>query len=77
MEDQKLTEWFPAETEPVRIGVYETQDRHGTWMNLFDGERWHWGHKFPEEAAMKNHPMPLAKLKGWRGLAEQPKGSAK
>jgi hypothetical protein len=37
----KLTEWYPANINPVRVGLYETQHyKYGKAMRFWDGFWW-------------------------------------
>jgi hypothetical protein len=77
MAKQKLTPWFPADIEPARNGVYERDWDDGS----SNYARWHngvWGQSYcrPELAVLRPFYSSNAVLP-WRGLAEQPKGSAK
>ena len=83
----KLTEWFPAEIKPVRVGVYEVsnifREKIGTYA-YWDGKWWH-GYNDTIDGAMENIEIRMnlaannlrllaSQNKQWRGLAEQPKG---
>jgi hypothetical protein len=63
----QMTEWYPPETKPVRVGVYKT------WYGLikkdafWDGAVWRLGHADGYELAYQD--------RCWRGLAADPKGS--
>lgn len=77
MAKQKLTPWFPADAKPARIGVYQRLfDCHERYA-LWNGESWRFAAGSAAEAhSYARHPTTSRELP-WRGLAEQPKGSAK
>ena len=74
MTKPKLTEWFPPEVKPVRVGVYEVDHPPGRWFRKWDGKTWLCGSKAPQRAAKNtlqlDHPSDR---RSWRGLAEEPK----
>jgi hypothetical protein len=61
----QMTEWYPPEIKPVRVGVYKT------WYGLikkdafWDGRVWR---------ALGGYELAFQD-RGWRGLAADPKGS--
>lgn len=79
----RLTEWFPADVKPVRVGVYEVNDNNAYEFPMYaywDGVRF--GYRtvdsFGEGAVerafrFRNAKTTLPALVPWRGLAEQPK----
>ena len=78
----KLTEWFPAEIKPVRVGVYEVSNCFGEKIGNFaywDGKKWS-GYNETIEGAIHNYNTAAEfqnradQNKQWRGLAEKPKG---
>lgn len=73
----KLTRWFPAEVNPVHVGVYQ---------RAFKGQKypvryWYWngdfwevgGWDFADEAAKNPRGKTSQNYLYWRGLAEPPK----
>jgi hypothetical protein len=59
-----LTDWYPPETRPVRVGTYESEIYDGgftyDWFVIWDGR--HWRDKFGMMLVDQN-------IK-WRGLTE-------
>lgn len=72
MTQPKLTEWFPPEVKPVRVGVYEVAYPPGRWFRKWDGTRWMCGADTPE-IAVERSAIPVETTFPWRGLAEEPK----
>lgn len=82
MNDEKLTEIFPAEILPVRSGVYNTlaldEDNHpvSDWgYSFFDATDRIWGCNYPsiDEAWRQPDYEYAVQRKLWFGLAEEPK----
>ncbi|QIM51581.1 hypothetical protein [Hydrogenophaga crocea] len=66
----KLTPWFPGETKPVRIGVYERLGNDGrTARSKWDGEYWLGGARTTDEAASVTSRALWQNLP-WRGLKQ-------
>lgn len=60
-----LTDWYPADTKPVRPGVYILEvygDSHIGTLMQWDGEIWRWS----------NHLEYHRDDRRWRGLAFDP-----
>jgi hypothetical protein len=77
MAKQKLTPWFPATSPPAQVGVYETSGPDGFWFSYFNGTQWRGEWKTVERAFAAANTLHWSGPDQWRGLAEQPKGSAK
>lgn len=77
MAKQKLTPEFPPEVKPVHVGVYQRLFDTGTRYALWDGEEWCFAAGTPEVALSYATYQTTYRSLPWRGLAEQPKGSAK
>lgn len=66
MDSEKVTEWYPSGTHPVRKGWYERVFTDGVYKQWWDGKLWrvkkngyvHW-------RQVNDYPM-------WRGLARKP-----
>ena len=73
------TEWYPANTRPVHIGVYEVQAPllryEDGWMRYWNGEYWTSGsrntHRNWHEQTQKNGKAAFQDCQ-WRGLKENP-----
>lgn len=80
---KELTDWYPADVKPVRVGVYEAcmevfTDRFGTYHIEFgfakwDGNRWGPMHTDPSAANELITWATGSQRKGWRGLKEPAK----
>ena len=79
MSTQQLTDWFPGDVKPVRVGVYEVQDEGGVGkFSEWNGEHWGLRTNILRFASDWSNPVyrgfkPTAnqRLK-WRGLAADP-----
>ena len=70
----KLTEWFPAEIEPVHVGVYQTRryrGEEGEWFQLWNGQDWGLSSLNILLASGSEHDGAFQDVE-WRGLAEKP-----
>jgi hypothetical protein len=77
----KLTDWFPPDVKPVRVGVYEMRPGNdivwGGQLGRFqhwNGERWGGYSSSPNLAALSDcvNFTSMHQHRGWRGLAEKP-----
>lgn len=68
----KLTEWYPADVKPVRVGVYERDFGAGsTGFSKWTGTAWMFRGVTPDVAG--EHTLwKSANDLPWRGLAEKP-----
>ncbi|KGC14876.1 hypothetical protein DM48_346 [Burkholderia gladioli] len=70
----KVTEWYPANVKPVRVGVYDIQDKSircnccCTWAH-WDGEKFVRYGKF---GGVMYVTQEVRDVRTWRGLAEKP-----
>lgn len=76
-----LTDWYPADVNPVRPGVYEV-DCGATvlWYSLWDGEDWISIATTPERArwfGKYEQYFSTHSVQRWRGLASDPLASRK
>jgi hypothetical protein len=64
--DKNLTDWFPAEINPLRVGEYEVELLEGAvWpMSANIDARW-------DGLIWRNHLDVTVKIKQWRGLREE------
>lgn len=73
MPKPKLTPWFPASVNPVRVGVYERDiaplGPYSYWNGLFWGGWAAW----PDIAVNNYDKESLIQNTRWRGLATQSK----
>ena len=63
----KLTPWYPAEIKPVRVGYYDCELCHSKGnerRHFWNGTNW-----YRDNSLQCN----MLTMKGWRGLAEEPK----
>lgn len=70
----KLTPWYPANTRPVRVGVYNASIYFNDEIyRYWNGEWWgDWASGFPIECvSLQDKKCPVQDL-AWRGLAEKP-----
>ncbi len=72
----KLTPWFPIETKPVHIGVYETkyhlfEDEWSHGFSYWNGEKWS-NNSCGVKSVKKNWTEGAIQEKKWRGLLEKP-----
>jgi hypothetical protein len=74
----QMTEWFPADTKPVRVGVYlvDWPSQVGSklkWYSFFDGEKWGWM-DFSVNKAIQGYSQDKVRHTGlcWRGLSSKP-----
>lgn len=80
MSAPKLTQWFPGDVRPARIGVYERnfyfRERYLRALKFafWNGEFWSPCQLSKDEAIfMSRSAYQLNRLIGWRGLAQDPK----
>jgi hypothetical protein len=72
----KKTDWFPNNTTPVRIGVYQTRlgnKDHEVWFQHWDGEEWGFSCMSAEAAAcFARHRRIRSEFQKvqWRGLTK-------
>jgi hypothetical protein len=64
-----LTDWFPADVKPVRIGVYETSFAYGGGFSEWNG--YHWSNQYDTPQRAKDMAYFAGEQdKCWRGLTE-------
>lgn len=72
----KLTDWYPGDVKPVRVGVYEREyplSGIGCYCK-WDGKMWHSGYENVDRASIEPAISNIQNLP-WRGLSKDPKGS--
>lgn len=73
---QKLTDWFPADVEPVHVGVYQRSEpgqKSGFRYWYWNGAYWEVGGWLEAEFAVLNHrSQSICTDHLWRGLAVKP-----
>jgi hypothetical protein len=69
----KLTDWFPPEVKPVRVGVYERKfgSSENCGLCKWNGKAWFWRCKTPFDASTESVKSGFQELP-WRGLTENP-----
>jgi hypothetical protein len=71
-----MTEWFPADTKPARVGVYQIKDGFMDmydWYSYWNGLEWRCAGYTPKEAyhdRLNSHN--LNQYQKWRGLSKKP-----
>ncbi len=71
-----VTEWFPADIKPVRVGVYQIKDGfmdEVDWYSYWNGLEWRYAGYTPKEAyqdRLEKHS--LNQYQKWRGLSSKP-----
>ena len=74
----KLTKWFPADSRPLRNGVYQRllgyQRLSGEFIafSYWDGEGWGVAEKYPNLAYVNRGGIYSDRKSPWRGLLEKP-----
>jgi hypothetical protein len=74
---QKLTDWFPADVKPVRVGVYQTRqgEEFSDWFQFWNGTFWSESSGYVDGAfRSQGRPSEGFNEVEWRGLAQPPKG---
>jgi hypothetical protein len=76
MYSMKLTEWFPPDVKPVRVGVY-LRDYEDDFPDVpaycyWDGVLWHPCETTPMGAFQLMDDRTVVQALKWRGLAENP-----
>lgn len=70
----KLTDWYPGDVKPVRVGVYERNfDRPDgeRWYSFWDGKHWRFGHFAKHWAEQyKDEKLSFEQRLPWRGIAK-------
>lgn len=71
---QKLTDWFPADVKPMRVGVYECKRSAYSVLKHWNGV-WFgaWGVS-ADDAYDRKEQKSVSQDEEWRGLAQPPKG---
>ena len=67
------TEWYPPDSRPVRVGVYEVYSPNGSgyWLRYWTGDHWRAGHS-SVYAAENSYNRAEFQDAPWRGLKENP-----
>lgn len=77
MSKPKLTDWFPVDTKPMRVGVYETKAQNhfdGTRFQFWNGQFWCAYCPTAERAAHEsNSNKSSVQNPAWRERANNPK----
>lgn len=77
MSKAKLTDWFPSDTKPMRVGAYETKKEsafYGTRYQFWNGRFWCAYSNTAENAAREsNSNKSSVQNPAWRGRANNPK----
>ena len=68
-----VTEWFPGDMLPARIGVYQRRCGGDWTYSLWDGARWSFSAATVARAWQFGSVESLAQDKAWRGLAQEPR----
>jgi hypothetical protein len=70
MSKLKLTQWFPGEVKPVRMGVYERKwpDGDRVWT-IWNGRNW--GNSFLSPVDVRYVCRGIEQSIPWRGLASE------
>jgi hypothetical protein len=67
---KKMTRWFPVETKPVHVGVYETDLAGYLGYSYWNGKYWSdTSYKLDMERSTKGRPG--MQNKEWRGFKEK------
>ena len=69
MTKPKLTPWYPASIEPVRVGVYEFQFKHYPVIFFYE---WDGCHFRVSDGIFKGKVIYCISGDKWRGLAAKP-----
>lgn len=68
----KVTEWFPGDVKPMRVGVYETKPDNSVTYQHWDGEQWGFCAIDPLSALNGIGLRSGTQDAKWRGLATRP-----
>lgn len=71
----KVTEWFPGDVKPIRLGVYERKLGFGSRVTAFyawNGEFWEYGGVDSPSQVSRSRTSSLDQSLPWRGLATCP-----
>ena len=67
----KLTEWYPENIKPVRIGVYNTSGYEASNVyQYWDGSRWAYYMPSVEKAIQSKRSRSHQQNVKWRGIAK-------
>lgn len=69
----RMTNWFPGDVLPARIGVYQRRTDGDPTYSLWDGARWSFSAHTVARAWQYGSLESLAQDKAWRGLAKEPR----
>lgn len=72
MPKHSVTEWFPPNVKPARIGVYERSPHPGSggWFSKWNGG--YWSHSYANaEAASKCTRQGMFQNWYWRGIKKE------
>ena len=61
---KKFTPWYPAYSEPARIGYYDTRNHVGEMVLFWDGGNW----RASEHSPRGNASTSFWRGREWRGL---------
>ena len=74
MSKKKLTEWFPADVKPARVGVYKTKFTALEGYSYWNGCEW--TNQVDAKTRVRTAWTEGAcQEKHWRGLAKNPKAT--
>jgi hypothetical protein len=68
----ELTDWFPPEIKPVRIGVYQRQFSNYSSYSWWNGKHFSIGREFPSALDIHSAQESVFQNKPWRGLSVKP-----
>lgn len=68
----KLTDWFPGDIKPIRVGIYERRYSESINFSKWNGEYWSFGYYSVDLANERGHYLSQYQNLPWRGLAEDP-----
>ena len=70
MSTGEVTNWFPIETDPVHVGVYERDLGGMQFYSHWNGMFWGSSEMTPDMAYEQRDDMATEQSAAWRGLTE-------